>query len=231
MIVTSFENLIQEALVQDSGGREAMGGIRDLETFLRTESLQALERRHPGPFAFALFHPKVDLSFKSYIDGGGLGGDLGKKLLFLFFSGEELRFPEPLLPSLLDFGIELDQKVHPVHRLAELLYPSPEEVILPGIVFSGALQGQGPLAYVPLGGVTGVERVAHLCRQVFKLSEKSWGKSESRERYVSHLCGELAAAHISYHRSEGTSFREIFHRALGFVTQHGGDLASVISLV
>ncbi len=230
MIVGSIESLIQSALVQESGVRESLGGIRDAKTLLEPENLRAIEAKHSGTFALALFHPKVDISIKGYLESGSVPGDSGSRLLVLFFVGEELRFPEPLTGPLLEFGIELDPRVHPVHQLAAQLYPKPEQVMLPGLVWSGDLSGNGPVAYVPFGGLDSVEAVAHLARRVFRIADASWTTCTGRPEFVPTFCGGLAAAGIAYVRSEGISLREIFYRALGFAREFGGDLASVLSL-
>jgi hypothetical protein len=225
VIVQSFQTLLEQAAAAP-GWKNATGNIRSLDDLLQPAHLEALERHHPGVFAFLAFHPNGDRAVADYVRGGTLSSDSGPGVLVLFVHDVPTGLPTMFDPHALGEWISLDHEEHPAYEMVRLLF-APERVPpLPGIVFFERFTTGAEPLYVHLHDLSDEDAVRRRLRSVFSLVDAA---SRAGGGFVDRAAAALQKEVVPYQRVEAASMREWLFRGYRLLSRSKGDIVTVLS--
>jgi hypothetical protein len=225
MQTISFTALLEESVANPSF-RRASGNVMSFDRLLNAENLAALERAHPGVFAFLAFHPGVDAAVADYVREGTLGSDSGPRILVLFTIDADMRMADRQLTV---DDVEIDAGVHPAYQMVRILFAPKPPPALPGIIFINQFTEGGSAVYSELNNLPDASAVRERLRTLFAMAEKSLGSTGNRGKFTGVFASSLQAAQLPYSTSSRTSLREWLIRSFQFVVKYRSDLVAVLS--
>lgn len=219
-----------EATTAVAGRKNLSGNIQDPNALFQPKAAAALEKEHPGVFAFLVFHPALDAGFKDYVSLGAIGAEAGKNILVLFTLETPIYRPKKMAPSLLQAGLTLQSDEHPAYEFARALF-TPRQPPLPGVVFFRRLAEQSEPVYVPLARASSATAAGKSIRQLFVLANESYSASESDDtEFADKFSKRLALNNLEYERIKPLSALELLARAFYTAKRSLGDIVAVVSL-
>ena len=229
MLVISLRSLIQEATAS-ADEQHLSGHIRDPEALFRSDSMQALEDRHSGPFGFLAFDPHADKAIADYLLQGTLAVDSGEQLLILFITSEATSAVSLTRYSLCEW-LEVEKAEQPAYELVRNLFQSKQVPPLPGVAFFASLQGKREVIYAGLAEFADAPAVRARLRSLFSQADHAWSSASSqRDAFISKLAVALMRSNIAFERTGRISMHEWFVSAYKFLGRHKADLVSIVKL-
>ncbi|MBM9621820.1 hypothetical protein ACFQ60_17700 [Streptomyces zhihengii] len=224
METVSLAALIEQATAEPGTGF-ASGNVRSFEVLFREESLAALERAHPGIFAFLAFHPGVDEPVADYVREGTLGSDSGMHILVLYTDDATLKTPGPTISV---GGVEIDSRTHPAYETARLLFHPQAPPPLPGIIFVDRFTGEGRAQYSSLEGLVDASEVRGRLRSLFTMAENALGPDQNRDTFSRSFDTMLREARMPYETSGRAPLRTWLSMSHQNAAQCGSDMVTAI---
>jgi hypothetical protein len=229
MLVLSLEGLIETA---SETVKNLTGNISSFDDLLAEDRLQALDDNYSGVFAYLAFFPGADQAVTSYVRSGTLASDSTRDALVLFSLDEQARWPTVLSPTAFDSWLHLDATEHPSYAITRALFAPHPPPSLPLLIMFDSWTRSTNVIGIGLADLHDEAAVRERLRKVFSLAtpevaKNSDGKSTSN-KLIDDIAARLAAARISYLRSEGSSVRERLWQARNFVADHFSEIVAVV---
>ncbi|MFT8245966.1 hypothetical protein [Roseomonas sp. BN140053] len=205
--------------MDEARDKKLVGPVANVDRLLQEETFAALDRQFTGCYAIVIHAADVDKAVDDYVGGHSLGLDTGKGVLALFVRrGADAREAEALAPQA---GAMVD--------FARRLFPE-EHIELPGIVLVARMAAIGTPAYVPLGGLDGLEKVAHRARSVLASAGEAVARHGTGPEFADALTRALAAKEIPYSRAGGKKVVEHLVIALRKLWGAKDDIMALVKL-
>jgi hypothetical protein len=230
MLVLSFSSFIEEAIAKEDVDKLS-GNVSSFDKLVRKESLELLEKKHEGLFAYLAFHPKADQPVADYVKNGTLASDSGPNILVLFTLDAEAKWAAPMSSDAFDSWLDLDNSVHPSYELIRIMFAQTVVPPLPGIVFFDCFTKEREPVYVSLQGLSDPAQVKEVMRTVFSLADYAYRSSRERGSFAEGFGVELQKKRIGYQKAGRKSMMEWLVKAYQVVWDHKGDIVSVVGLI
>lgn len=229
MFVLSFTSLIEETIA-DENVSNLSGNVSSFDKLIRKESLELLESKHKGLFAYLAFHPNSDPQIVDYIKQGTLSSDSGSNILVLFTLDSEAKWATPISSTSFGAWLNIDNTLHPSYELVRIMFNKNTVPPLPGIVLFEKFTGQREPVYVSLQNYATVYEVNKALRTIFSLADSTFKKSRTNGNFEDLLGLELQKNKFIYQKTGKTSMAEWLVKAYQVVKEHKGDIVNAVKL-
>lgn len=231
MFVLSITKIIEEAVSSDAS-KNLSGNIESFDALFRKESLDLLEERHKGLFAYLAFHPRTDEAIVAYMMKDTLSSDSGPNILVLFTLDGDAKWATAINENSFGKWMNLDTTIHPSYQLIRILFANKPVPPLPGIAFFERFTTNREPVYVSLQGLKSEAQVLETLRTIFSLAEHAFIKSKEKPgtSFADSFSVELQKKKLQYYKLGPTSMMEWLVKAYQTVLDNKGDIVSAIGL-
>jgi hypothetical protein len=229
MLVISLSSLIDEAIA-DENKKNLSGNVSSFDKLLRKESLELLESKHKGLFAFLAFHPGADNHITEYIRQGSLSSDSGPNILVLFTLDSEAKWATPISSQSFGSWLDLDASIHPSYKMIQIMFNETNPPPLPGIVFFERFSAERDPVYVSLHVAPASGQVRDLLRTTFSLADRAFKSTREHGDFADSFSVELQKQKIVHQRAGKRSMSEWLVKAYQVAWDNKGDIVSVVGL-
>lgn len=230
MKILSLDKMAEEAGYIAENTRYAEAAVTNVRTF--EQNYKALDRQHPGAYAFVAFHPAADHPVEEYISDGTLGDDAGPDIIALFMvAPKPPRMPREINRKDAQFGVTLSLEQHPAYELARRFFARKDLPRLPGLVFFDRLCKPGSSIYVLLEGIDKLQ-IRLQCRTVFEAANRSLTKALTKRKGsrvdFDRFAARLVELNFPYHRAGKKGLRAAALITGAWIKKNQGAIAAAI---